>query len=203
MLLTRLLLPVLLLAGAGCASQNANTQTQAAASPGVQTVPPAAPAAMPVAAHVGFSGEDPIKDRSFNDLDDRTVEKLTLRNGAIVSYVRLKSGSYPGRFSDAEALRVDMADPFYKDRDIRFDRAKVKIDGAFTYLVQSSSAFNCFMFHHNFGSGGRRGDQQILGTVCYPVTGKTALSLKHEMLDLLGRMRVDGDPVPTHVTAAQ
>ncbi len=192
-----LLLPLVALAG--CAASGG--PSGGAPAPVVQA--PAPPPVAALVAHVSFLGDDPIKERSFNDLDDRTVEKLTLKNGAIISYVRLKGGAYPGRFSDADALRVDMADPFYKDRDIHFDRAKVKTEGSFTYLLQSSSAFNCFMFHHNFGSGGPRGDQQLLGTVCYPVTGKTAASLKREMLELLVRVRVDGDPVPAHATAAQ
>jgi hypothetical protein len=199
----RLVLPLSLLLLAGCAHSQ-GPSGQGAQPPAAQTMPQTAPAPAPMAmAHVGFIGDDPIKERSFNDLDDRTVEKLTLKNGAIIYYVKLKEGGYPGNFTDADALRVDMADPFYKDRDIRFDRAKVRITGPFIYLLQSSGAFNCFMFHHNFGTGGPRGDQQMLGTVCYPVTGKTAASLKREMVELLGRMRVDGDPIPAHVALSK
>lgn len=182
---------VALLALTSCAA------AQAPPAP-AEPLPPPGPLA-----HVSFVGDDVIKERSFDDLGDRVREKVTLRNNARLTYVKLKGIVYPGTFSDADALAVDMGQPFFKVRNISFDRAKVKTSGPFTYLMQSTSIFHCFVFHHNFGEGVPRGDQQIRGTACNPVTSKDPGTLEREMLELLSRLRIDGKPVPADVVSAK
>ncbi len=185
---------------AGCAQTGPLSGGPASHPPPPSNAQASAPSPPPgPASHVSFIGDDPVEKRNIDDRGDRVVETLTLHDEAVISYERLKDGGFPGTYSDADALRVDMADPFFHDRGIPFERGRIHVSGPFTYLLQSTASYYCFLFHHNFGSGGRRGDQELRGEVCYPVTEKDSESLKKEILEILSRIRVDGTKVPTHV----
>jgi hypothetical protein len=48
----------------------------------------------------------------------------------------------------------------------------------------------------NFGAGGPRGNQEIRGSECWPITEKDMTSLTQEMRGYLERVRLDGTPLP-------
>src|SRR5690349_22685378 len=122
-----------------------------------------------VKAHVSFAGTDnPIKERKFLDLTNYTVEQILLNNKSVLSLRISKGDGLVAGYTDADKLRVETALPFFKDKGIVYDAAKVKKSGPFTYMVQSSDTFNCFIYHTTFGGTVTR-DREIYGTLCYTV----------------------------------
>jgi hypothetical protein len=146
--------------------------------------------------HISFAGDDPRHSHELRDLPDRTIESVKFRSGGSLHYTRLKQDSFPGEFSDADALRIEMAEPYYRERGLAFDAARVRKVGPVAYIATSSDSYVCFIFHMNFGAGGHRGDQEIGGTECWPKTEKGIDSLTREMVDYLERARFDGAPLP-------
>ncbi|HEX6842338.1 MAG TPA: hypothetical protein VF113_12440 [Stellaceae bacterium] len=173
----------------GAATRTAATTT-AAATPGFAAALPA------VGNRIGFAGDDPSQAHELRDLPDRTVEYVKFRSGGALYYTRLKQGGFPGEFSDAEALRVDMSDTYYKERHFVFEPTKLRKVGPISYIATTGDTHLCFVFHMNFGNGGPRGDQEIRGSECWPKTEKDVASLTREMSGYLERVRLDGAPLP-------
>jgi hypothetical protein len=142
-----------------------------------------------------FSGDPVVIKRQFNETNDRWIEIVTMTNAAVFRYEHLKSGEFPGDFTDAEALKIDMAIPFFKEKNITFDESKVKKFGPFTYILTSSDEYNCLALHVNFGNGGKRGDQLVKGNWCGFVTSKSAEHLETEMLGYLKNLKVNGNEI--------
>jgi hypothetical protein len=149
----------------------------------------------PAGSHISFVGDDPVKSRQVQDFSDRTFELVKLKNNGAIGYIKRKGSTFPATYTDASALRVDLAKPFYRQNNITYDEKKIKKSGPHTYIVLSSESHNCFLFHTTFGAGEPRGDQQLAGGMCYTVTFKDADTLEREMLDIIGRVRIDGHPV--------
>ncbi|MBV9521459.1 MAG: hypothetical protein JO010_01615, partial [Alphaproteobacteria bacterium] len=147
---------------------------------------------------VSFAGDDPVKLRESQALSDRYKERITFKSNAVLSYSKLYRGGFGNAWSDADNIKTDVeSSAFYKNRGIVFDAAKIKSGGFYTYLLQSSTTYNCFVFRGRFGDGiearaNSSGDQEITGSLCYPIRSKSLDALEREMTDLLGRARFDG-----------
>lgn len=173
----------------GAATATAAATTNAAA-------PGFAAALAPNRNRISFAGDDPSQAHELRDLADRAVEQVRFRSGGALYYTRLKQGGFPGEFSDAEALRIDMSDSYYRERHFVFDQAKLRKVGPISYIATAADTHICFVFHMNFGTGGPRGDQEIRGSECWPKTEKDLASLSRDMTGYLERIRLDGAPLP-------
>jgi hypothetical protein len=183
----------LLLALMLCACENSNNRTImvqqniVAGTPAVQSA-----GRVP---QLTFSGDPVVTKRQFSETNDRWVEIVTMANGAVFRYEHLKTGEFPGSFTDAEALKIDMSIPFFKEKNVAFDSSKVRTFGPFTYILTSSDDYHCFAFHVNFGGSGKRGDQLAKGNWCGFVTSKSPERLESEMLDYLKDLKVNGNEI--------
>jgi hypothetical protein len=190
------LLAISALALAGCqayppseADRLAAAATKAGVPLGVAAPPPKLSAGSfrdvdPHEGEVGFWNEDPVKKRAVAGSSSAYVEWLTLKNGGLFVYERLDDAP-PAATSDAELLRADLALPAWRERGISYDVAQLNKIGPFTYLAQSSSRYNCFIFH------GRPlgGTGQAYGNVCYIKPAKDLVATKSEMVDILSHVR--------------
>jgi hypothetical protein len=167
----------------------------------------------PSESKVSFIGEDPAKRREAMALLDRYSEHVYLKNNAVLFYTKVFSGGFIDRGEDM--LRLELDDPFFKDSGIVYDRSKVRKASYFSYIVQSSPTFRCFLAHGTFGIGkearqSSSGNQEISVNVCYPAAAKSEEAVEGEMLDLLSRARYgdnalqsasgSGTPKPTPPT---
>jgi hypothetical protein len=188
-----LLLP--LLAPAACESRS-NT-VYAYTETGQNLGPEAFVAIAPADSKVGFTGADPILGIEAQTLDDRYSERITFKNHAFMRYDKLFVGGFEGGWTDADSLATEVEQsPFYRELGIVFDPAKLKSGGYYTYLAQSSRTHNCFIFRGTFGDtsngrDGNRGDQEIIGDVCYRTAAKSLDALEREMTNILARASYD------------
>ena len=184
---------VVALAVSGCASSATPTTVVQQNNPPAAA---AAPATAPRIPQMTFSGDPVVASRTYGEMPDLWVETVYLKDRSVFVYSHLKIGAFPGEFTDADALRIDMAVPFYKDKGIEFDAGKVKSSAGFSYIVVSSSTHACFAAHANFGPGGKRGDQQVIANTCWFLTAKSPDQLEREMLESISRIKINGHPVP-------
>jgi len=147
---------------------------------------------------VSFAGaDDPVKSREAQNLKDRYVEYVTLKNGGAITYGKLFYGGFAPLFGEEERLQQHAEADVQKSRGIVFSKEMVKRSGQFVYFVQSSASSTCFLFHSTFGTAtgeihvGSRGNQEAYGGVCFPASSRTASALETEMLEYLGRVRFD------------
>lgn len=154
---------------------------------------------------VAFFDVDPVRKREIATYPDRYVERITLKNNGLFVYEMLTSGSFAS-VSDAALIKADLDQPSFRERGIIFDAAKLEQVGPFTYLAQSSSTDNCFLFRGKFrhaaAQDGDRLDETAYGNICYPAQSKDLASVKAEMLDLLTHARFGSGADAALVTAA-
>ncbi len=139
---------------------------------------------------VGFWNEDPVAKREAATYADRYVERITLRNGGVITYEMLNHGTFSDE-SDADLLKADLSLPPFRARGLSFDPATVERFGPFTYLAPSSADYNCFLFRGKFGVSGAP-MEEAYGNICYAAQARDIASIKAEMLDLLAHARFGG-----------
>ncbi len=167
--------------------------------------PPAAPGGVfheidPRGGDVGFWNEDPVLKREAATYADRYVERISLRNGGVITYEMLTRGTFSDE-SDADLIRTDLALPPFRARGLRFDADALERIGPFTYLAQSSPGYTCFIFRGKFGGGGGAPTEEAYGNLCYARGARDLASIKAEMLDLLTHARF-GPVTAATLTAA-
>jgi hypothetical protein len=145
---------------------------------------------------ISFAGDDPVKRREAEILKDRYVERITFKNNGVLRYSKLFSGGFISRDTPTDMIRSSLDMTFYKDKGINFDGSKIRKTSQFTYLLQSSPTYNCFVAFAYFGTGTNArqdspGNQSIAVSMCYGVASKSAAALEAEMVDILSRVRYD------------
>lgn len=167
--------------------------------------PPVAPGGIfheidPHGGDVGFWNEDPVAKRETATYADRYVERISLRNGGVITYEMLNRGAFSDE-SDADLIKADLALPPFRARGIRFEPDKLERLGPFTYLAQSSATNSCFIFRGKFGGAATGATEEAYGNICYAREAKELASIKAEMLDLLAHARF-GQPAGATLAAA-
>jgi hypothetical protein len=157
---------------------------------------------------ISFVGSDPTKQRAAQSFPDRYSERITFQNNGTLQYDKSTRYGFVGSWSEADRIKADVETlTFYKDRGIVFDSSKVKSGGYYSYLIQSSPSYDCFVFRGTFGDTqktgrvGSAGDQAIMGGICYKAGAKSLDAVEREMTDLLARARYD-DGVGNRAQAA-
>ncbi len=141
---------------------------------------------------VHFTEPGDVKNRRAAKLSDRTLERLTLRNNAGMSYTKvfLRGQNFgprvPGKAFAELPYRI--TGDFLKSRGIKYDEHDAKQAGLLAYLIQSSATDTCFVFNAYLGDR-IVFDQQLFGNVCYPVAKRSTAQLEQEMLALLSHAR--------------
>jgi len=144
---------------------------------------------------VSFDGDDPAKRREAMALYDRYRERIVLKNNATLFYGKIYHGGL--RDGADEMLELAFDTPSLKDGGIRFDRAKIRRKAYFSYIVQSSANFRCFIAQGVFGTPGGEsrpnspGDQEMSASLCTPAAARSEATLEAEMVGLLTRARFD------------
>ncbi len=144
---------------------------------------------------VSFDGDDPAKRREAMALYDRYRERIVFKNNATLFYGKI----YQGGLRDGADAMLELAfdTPFLKDGGLVFDRAKLRRKAYFSYIVQSSASFRCFVAQGVFGTPGSEarpnspGDQEVSASLCAPAAAKSEAVLEAEMVELLTRARFD------------
>jgi hypothetical protein len=150
------------------------------------------------ASEVTFANQDPVRRRELADDAGRHVEWLTLKNGGVFVYERAASSETGVAASDAELLRGDLETPAFRQRGIAYDPARLERMGPFTYLTQSSPAYNCVVFRGRVRATGvmpialeteGAGDARAYGNVCYVKQAKDLATVRSEMAAILSQAR--------------
>lgn len=153
------------------------------------------------AGEVSFWNDDPVKKREVANYPGRYVERLTLRNGGVFVYEALSGGDMAGP-SDGDQIRADLDAAGFRDRGVAFDAAKLAHAGPFTYLAQSSSTDNCFVFRTRFRHPGSQVNQRAYGNLCTSKATADLAAVRTEMLYVLNRVRFANGAGDNLLTAA-
>jgi hypothetical protein len=153
------------------------------------------------AGEVSFWNDDPVKKREVANYPGRYVERLTLKSGAVFVYEALSGGDMAGP-SDGDQIRVDLDAAGFRDRGITFDAAELAHTGPFTYLAQSSSTDNCFVFRTRFRHPGSQVNQRAYGNLCASKATADLAAVRTEMLYVLNRVRFANGVGDNLLTAA-
>jgi hypothetical protein len=153
------------------------------------------------AGEVSFWNDDPVKKREVANYPGRYVERLTLRNGGVFVYEALSGGDMAGP-SDGDQIRADLDAAGFRDRGVAFDAAKLAHAGPFTYLAQSSSTDNCFVFRKRFRHPGSQVNQRAYGNLCTSKATADLAAVRTEMLYVLNRVRFANGAGDNLLTAA-
>ena len=141
---------------------------------------------------VRFTDSGDVKRRQAATLSDRTLEQLTLSNGALLTYNRifLRLQDFGPRVvgKALAELPYQTNNRFLISRGIRYDEHDAKQAGWLAYLVQSSATDTCFIFNAYLGDSVHF-DQQVHGRVCKSAASQSASQLEREMLTLLSHAR--------------
>jgi hypothetical protein len=162
---------------------------------------------------IGFWNADLISRREIGLFPDRYAERVILKSGAVLTYEKLNSGAFVAT-GDAELIKQDLQSPEFARRGIAFDPGKIERAGQFTYFMQSSGNFHCFVFRSSspragtrpmvspVSTGGPAGAEEVFGNVCYDRLVKDVTSIKAEMLDTLSRLRLSEEPMESAAVQA-
>lgn len=141
---------------------------------------------------VRFTDPADVKSRQAGKLSDRTIEQLTLRNGATLTYNRifLRGQDFGPRVTGKALaeLPYQVNNRFLISHGIRYDEHVAKQAGLLAYLAQSSATDTCFIFNAYLGDSVHF-DQQVHGRFCVPVADQSAQALERQMLTLLSHAR--------------
>jgi hypothetical protein len=167
--------------------------------------PPAAPGGVfhEIDVHggdVGFWNEDPVAKREVATYADRYVERVSLRNGGVITYEMLTQGRFSDE-SDADLIRSDLALPPFRARGLIYDPQALGHVGPFTYLAQATPGYNCFIFRGKFGGARGEATEEAYGNLCYARGDKDLAAVRAEMLDVLSHARFGAENA-TALTAA-
>jgi len=120
-------------------------------------------------------------------------------------YEFITQGGFDGSESDKEFLQILMKNESMSSKEIYFEGSKVKSGKYFSYIMQESNKFLCFIAFGQFGDALRsgssrsRGNQDMNYGICYASGGITASDLEAQSLDVLNRAHFDGNllrPMP-------
>jgi hypothetical protein len=145
---------------------------------------------------VSFIGTDPTKKHEAQNLRDRYLEIITLKNNGTITYDKLFKAFYADHTNEDNLIsQVENWDIFKKE-GISLPKASIKKRDWFAYATLSSSSYTCFMFRGKFGygTGPERGEgqnEEAFGGICYRSAAKTADAIEAEMLEILSRIRFD------------
>jgi hypothetical protein len=167
--------------------------------------PPVAPGGVfreidPHGGDVGFWNEDPVAKREVATYADRYVERVSLRNGGVITYEMLNRGTFSDE-TDADLIKADLTLPPFRARGLSFAPDQLGRVGPFTYLAQSTGSYTCFIFRGKFGGAGNAQTEEAYGNLCYAQQAKDVASIKAEMIDLLTHVRF-GPPAAATLAAA-
>ena len=150
---------------------------------------------------VSFWNDDPVKKREVANYPGRYVERLALKSGGVFIYEALSGGDMAGP-SDGDQIKVDLDAAGFRERGITFDAAKLAHAGPFTYLAQSSSTDNCFLFRTRFRHPGSQVNQRAYGNLCTSKATADLEAVRTEMLYVLNRVRFANGVNDNLLTAA-
>jgi hypothetical protein len=149
---------------------------------------------------VSFWNDDPVKRREVANYPGRYVERLTLKSGGVFIYEALSGGDVDGP-SDGDQVRGDLDAAGFRERGITFDASKLAHTGPFTYLAQSSSTDNCFVFRTRFRHPASQVNQRAYGNLCAAKPIADINAVRTEMLFVLNRVRFQGSAGDSLMTA--
>jgi hypothetical protein len=132
-----------------------------------------------------------VGERRVVEFSDRYREYVGIDQG-FLRYDRLNSGNFDSRETNFTVLRRLISGTEIKETGLRYDDADVKTVqranlGNVSYVVASSTTVRCFVFAALVG-----GNQEFSGSRCLPPGHVNMANLEFAMLDLLGRVRLDG-----------
>ncbi|MBM3554347.1 MAG: hypothetical protein FJX47_02190 [Alphaproteobacteria bacterium] len=130
-----------------------------------------------------------VKARHVVGFTDRHREFWTVDDG-FVRYDRLNVGAFDPRENNYTALRRLIEGTEIAETGLRYDDADVKTVqrslGALSYVLAASATRRCFVFAHIAAN------QELVGSRCLAAGHPDMFNLEFKMLDLIGRIRLDG-----------
>jgi len=132
-----------------------------------------------------------VQERRVVELPDRYREFVAIENG-FLRYDRLNAGSFDPRESNFTVLRRLITGTEIKETGLGYSDDDVKTVQRsnlpqLSYVLASSATARCFVFASLVG-----GNQEMSGSRCLPPGHVNMANLEFAMLDLIGRIRLDG-----------
>jgi len=132
-----------------------------------------------------------LRERRVVEFADRYREYVAIDEG-FLRYDRLNAGIFDPRETNFTVLRRLISGTEIKESGLRYDDTDVKTVqranlGHVSYVLASSATARCFVFATLVG-----GNQEFSGSRCLPPGHVNMANLEFAMLDLIGRVRLDG-----------
>jgi len=132
-----------------------------------------------------------VQERRVVELPDRYREFVAIESG-FLRYDRLNAGSFDPRESNFTVLRRLITGTEIKETGLGYSDDDVKTVQRsnlpqLSYVLASSATARCFVFASLVG-----GNQEMSGSRCLPPGHANMANLEFVMLDLIGRIRLDG-----------
>ena len=132
-----------------------------------------------------------IRERRVVELPDRYREFVEIESG-FLRYDRLNVGTFDPRESNFTVLRRLITGTEIKETGLGYSDDDVKTVQRsnlpqLSYVLASSTTARCFVFASLVG-----GNQEFSGSRCLPPGHPNMANLEFAMLDLIGRVRLDG-----------